>query len=51
MFLKFAYYAQYYAQEQELWSDYYAIYMQVCMNKLLLVVDNLGRLFYYSIFE
>ena len=46
MFLIFTYYAQYYAQEQELWSDYYAIYMQVCMNKLLLVVDNLGRLFY-----
>ena len=27
--LKFTYYAQYYVQEQELWSDYHAIYIQV----------------------
>ena len=26
--IKFTYYAQYYAQEQELLSDYYASYMQ-----------------------
>ena len=25
--LKFTYYAQHYAQEQELWSDHYAIYV------------------------
>ena len=30
--LKFTYYAQFYAQEQKLWSDYYANYIQVCMN-------------------
>ena len=30
----------YYAQEQELLSDYYAIYIQVCMNNSLHVVDN-----------
>ena len=30
----------YYAQVQELWSEYYAIYIQVCMNKSILVVDN-----------
>ena len=36
MFLK----VTYYAQEQELWSDYYAIYIQVCMNNSLHVVDN-----------
>ena len=34
--LKFTYYAQYYAQEQELWSEYYAILIQVFMNKFLL---------------
>ena len=39
VFLKFTYYAQ----EQELWSEYYAIYIQVCMNKLLLVVDNFRK--------
>ena len=27
--LKITYYAQYYAQEQELWSDYYVIYVPV----------------------
>ena len=31
---------QYYAQEQELWSDYYGIYMQVCMNNSLYVAGN-----------
>ena len=30
--LKITYYAQYYAQEQELLSDYYASYVQVCRN-------------------
>ena len=30
--LKFTYYAQYYVQEQILWSDYNAIYVQVYMN-------------------
>ena len=30
----------YYAQEQELLSDYYAIYMQFSMNNLLHVDDN-----------
>ena len=29
------YYAQYYAQEQELHSAYYTNYKQVCMNKSL----------------
>ena len=38
--LKFTYYAQYYAQEQELVSDYYAFYMQFCMSNLLNVADN-----------
>ena len=32
VFLKFTYYAQYYTQEQELLSDYYAFYMQLCTN-------------------
>ena len=41
--LKFTYYAQYYAQVQELWSEYYCIYIQVCMNKLILVVDNFRK--------
>ena len=39
MFLEFTYYAQ----EQELWSEYYAIYIQAYMNKLLLVVDNFRK--------
>ena len=43
MLLNFTYYAQYYAQEQELWSEYYAIYVQVYINKLLLVVDNIRK--------
>ena len=30
----------YYAQVQELWSECCTIYIQVCMNKLILVVDN-----------
>ena len=30
----------YYAQEQELLSGYYAIYMQFCMNNSLCVPDN-----------
>ena len=33
-------YAQYYAQEQELLSDYYAIYIQVGMNNSLHVADT-----------
>ena len=40
VFLKFTYYAQYYAQEQELLSDYYAIYTQVGMNNSLHVADT-----------
>ena len=35
----------YYSQEQELWSEYYAIYIKVCMKKLLLVVDNFRKTF------
>ena len=44
--LKFTYYAQYYAQEQQLLSDYYAFYMQFCMSSSLHVADNFYRLFY-----
>ena len=33
--LKFTYYAQFYAQEQELLPDYYAFYMQFCMSNSL----------------
>ena len=40
MLLKITYYAQFYAQEQELLSDYYAVYMQFCMRNLLHVADN-----------
>ena len=42
VFLKFTYYPQYYAQEQELLSDYYAIHdhIQSCMNNSLHVADN-----------
>ena len=43
MFSKFTYYAQYYAKEQELLSDYYVIYVQVCINNLLDVVDNFKK--------
>ena len=38
--LKFTHYAQYYAQEQELLSDYYAFYMQFYMSSSLHVADN-----------
>ena len=38
--LEFTYYAQYYAQEQKLLSDYYAIHIQFCMYNLLHVADN-----------
>ena len=38
--LKFTYYAQYYAQKQELLSDYYTFYMQFCMSDMLHVADN-----------
>ena len=41
--LKFTYYAQYHAQEQELWSNYYAIYIQVCMNNLLHVANSFRK--------
>ena len=44
--LKFTYYAQFYAQEQEFLSDYYAIYIQFCMSNSLHVADNFYRLFY-----
>ena len=40
MLLKFAHYAQYYAKEQELLSDYYAIHIQFCMNNSLHLADN-----------
>ena len=40
MLLKFTYYAHYYAQEQELLSDYYAFYMQFCISSSLHVADN-----------
>ena len=44
--LKFTYYTQYYAQEQELvlLSDYYAFYMQFCMRNLLHVADNFYKI-------
>ena len=35
MLLKFTYYAQYYAQEEELLSDYYVIHIQFCKENLL----------------
>ena len=38
--LEFTYYAQYYVQEEELLSDYYAIYMQFYMNNLLHVYSR-----------
>ena len=41
--LKFTYHAQSYAQKQELWSGYYDIYLQVCMNNLLHVVNNFRK--------
>ena len=37
---KITYYAQYYAQEQELLSDYYAFYMQFCMSNSVHVANN-----------
>ena len=40
VFLKVTYYAQYYTQEHELLSDYYAFYMQFCMNNS---ADNFYR--------
>ena len=43
---QFTYYAQQYAQEQELLSDYYAFYVQFCMSSSLHVADNFNRLFY-----
>ena len=39
--LKFTYYAQYYAQEQEILPGYCAINIQFCMNSSLYVADNL----------
>ena len=41
--LKITYYAQYYAQEQELLSDYYAIYIQICMKNTLHVANNFKK--------
>ena len=38
--LKVTYYAQYYNQEQELLSDYYAVHIQFCMNISLHVADS-----------
>ena len=43
--LKFTYYAQY-AQEQELWSYYFAIYVHVCINDSLHVEDNFRKTVY-----
>ena len=39
MLLKYTYYAQYYAQEQEL----YAIHIRFCMNNSLHVADNFKK--------
>ena len=39
--LKFTYYAQCYAQEQQLLSEYYGIYMQFCMSISLHVTESL----------
>ena len=44
--IKFTYYAQNYAQEYELCLVIITIYLQICMNKSLLIADNLERLFY-----
>ena len=41
--LKFTYYTQYYAQEQGLWSEYYAICIQVCINNSLHIANNLRK--------
>ena len=38
--LKSTYYAQHYAQEQELLSDYYGIYIQFCMSNSLHVTES-----------
>ena len=38
--LKLTYYAQYYAQKEELLSKYYTFYMQFFMNNSLQVTDN-----------
>ena len=38
--LNLIHYVQYYAQEQELWSEYYAIYIKVCMNNSSHVADD-----------
>ena len=37
------YYAQYYTQEQELWSDYYVIHILVCMNNSLQKADSFKK--------
>ena len=43
MLLKFTYYARYYAQEQELLSDYHAFYMQFCMSYSLCVAEIFNK--------
>ena len=51
--IKFTYYAQNYAQELELCLAYYLpyIYVQICMNKsLLILADNLERLFFIKVY-
>ena len=50
--LKFTYYAQYaqYAQEQELWSNYYTIYVHVCINNSLHIEDNFRKTVLWSVF-
>ena len=48
--LKFTYYAQYYAQEQELWWEYYAIYIQVSMSNSLHIPDNLRKIVLLELF-
>ena len=45
--IKFTYYAQNYAQEQEMCLVcFHYLYVQIFVNKSLLIIDNLERLFY-----
>ena len=47
--LKFTYYAQY-VQEQELRSNYYTIYVHVCINNSLHIEDNFRKTVLWSVF-
>ena len=40
----------YHAQEQELLSDYYAIYMRSCMSSSLHVVDNFYKDYFIRVY-